>query len=55
MQEDCGGTGGYELFLEAIQNPRHPEHEELLIWAGEGFDPEIFDVDTVNLMLRQIR
>ena len=41
--EDCGGTGGYEEFLEAIMNPKHEEHEEMLRWIGGEFDPEYFD------------
>jgi DNA invertase Pin-like site-specific DNA recombinase len=53
--EDCGGVGGYALFLEAIQDPEHPEHESLLEWVGGEFDPEAFDVDAVNRMLRQVR
>lgn len=52
--EDCGGVGGYALFLEAIQDPEHPEHESLLEWVGGEFDPEAFDVDAVNRMLRQV-
>jgi hypothetical protein len=28
--EDCGGAWGYMEFLEAIQNPTHPEHESYL-------------------------
>jgi hypothetical protein len=50
--EDCGGVGGYEEFLEAISDPRHPEHEELLEWIGGDFDPEAFDIDAVNRGLR---
>ena len=30
--EDCGGTPGFELFLEATTNPKHPEHEEVTKW-----------------------
>ncbi len=41
--EDVGGTFGYRQFLKAIANPRHPEHEENLIWVGGSFDPEHFD------------
>jgi hypothetical protein len=26
--EDCGGVGGYEKFLEIIEDPNHPEHRE---------------------------
>jgi hypothetical protein len=41
--EDCGGIWGYADFVEAIQNPDHEQHEELLEWVGGGFDPEAFD------------
>lgn len=40
--EDCGGSHGYMLYLEAMLDPRHPEHEEYLRWRGP-FDPERFD------------
>jgi hypothetical protein len=53
--EDCGGTSGYRTFLKAISNPKHPEHESLLVWAGGEFDPERFDLDKVNGLLVKIR
>ena len=53
--EDVGGPWGYADFLEAIQDPDHPEHEEYLEWAGEDFDPEAFDLDEVNRALRKMR
>ena len=53
--EDCGGEGGYYYFLEAIQDPDHPEHEEMLEWEGGIFDPEAFDIDEVNRILKKIR
>ena len=53
--EDCGGIWGYYNLLEAIQNPNHPEHEELLEWVGEGFDPEEFDLDGINQVLKKIK
>ena len=31
--EDVGGIWGYADFLEAIQQPDHPEHEEMLTWG----------------------
>ncbi|MEA3339902.1 MAG: plasmid pRiA4b ORF-3 family protein [Chloroflexota bacterium] len=49
--EDVGGIWGYDTFLEAIQDPEHPEHEEYLEWAGGEFDPEAFDLDAVNAAL----
>jgi hypothetical protein len=50
--EDCGGVGGYEEFLEAIKDPFHPEHEEMLEWIGGDFDPNYFDPEEVNGELR---
>src|SRR6516162_7112754 len=41
--EDCGGIWSYPDFVEAIQNPDHERHEELLEWVGGSFDPEEFD------------
>ena len=53
--EDVGGVWGYPDFLEAIQNPDHPEHEDMLEWIGGEFDPEAFDLDEVNEALRHVR
>jgi len=50
--DDCGGPWGYEDFLKAIQNPKHPEHEDMLEWVGGKFDPEEFDLEGVNEGLR---
>ncbi len=52
--EDCGGPYGYEEYLEALANPRHERHEELLEWRGP-FDPEAFSLDSINRQLRGIR
>ena len=41
--EDCGGPYGYPEFLEAIGDPTHPRHEELLEWIGGAFRSEAFD------------
>ena len=53
--EDVGGMGGYEEFLKAIRDPNHPEHEEYLDWIGGNFDPEQFDLDEVNDILRSLK
>lgn len=44
--EDCGGTWGYEKFLEIIMDPGHESYQEMLAWAGD-FEPEYFDKDDV--------
>ncbi|MBF0556279.1 MAG: plasmid pRiA4b ORF-3 family protein, partial [Nitrospirae bacterium] len=41
--EDCGGAWGYEELLEAIADPNHKEHAEMLEWVGEDFVPEEFE------------
>jgi hypothetical protein len=46
--EDCGGIHGFEEFLAAIANPKHPEHGNLLDWAGGAYDPEAFDPSRVT-------
>jgi hypothetical protein len=46
--EDCGGPWGYLEFLQAIRDPHHEEHESLLQWVGEPFDPEAFDAKRVR-------
>jgi len=51
--EDCGGIWGFYNFLEAIQDPEHDEHEELLEWIGGSFDPESFSLAEVNERLQK--
>ena len=46
--EDCGGVDGYFHFLEAVLNPMHEEHKELLQWCGKKFDPNEFDPKSVR-------
>jgi hypothetical protein len=53
--EDCGGVWGYGDFLEAIQNPDHESHDEMLEWVGGQFDPEAFDIEAVNKELATVR
>lgn len=53
--EDVGGVWGYADFLEAIQDPDHPEHDEMLEWIGEEFDPQAFELDEINHALSALR
>lgn len=41
--EDVGGPPGYEEYLDAITDPKHERHKELIHWGG-AFDPN--EVDT---------
>jgi DNA invertase Pin-like site-specific DNA recombinase len=52
--EDCGGSWGYQEFLEAIKDTDHPEHESMLEWVGGSFDPETAELDTINALLKTI-
>ena len=52
--EDCGGVWGYASFLDALHDPKHPEHEEMREWIGDEFDPEVFALDEVNVALQRL-
>ena len=51
--EDVGGIWGYAEFLEAISDPSHEDHADMVVWIGGKFDPEKFSVDEVNKELRK--
>jgi len=40
--EDVGGIGGYAEYLEAMADPSHPQHQEMLDWNGP-FNPDAFN------------
>lgn len=46
--EDVGGTHGYAEFLRSIHDPRHPEHDAMLRWAGGRFDAHAFSPQSVR-------
>ncbi len=48
--EDCGGIPGYYGLLDALSDPSHEQHEEMLEWIGD-YAPENFSVDDVNRLL----
>lgn len=51
--EDCGGFHGYAEVLDIIFNPVHPDYEAMLNWTGKDFNPEIFNLQTVNALLKE--
>jgi len=48
--EDVGGPLGYAVYLEAMADPTHEEHESMLEWRGP-FEPEVFSPASVNRRL----
>lgn len=56
--EDCGGAWGYASLKEALADPDHEEHEDLLDWlsldSAADFDPAQFRLDQVNARLRKL-
>ena len=49
--EDVGGVWGYADFLEAINDPKHKNHEHFREWYHGGFDPTEFDAAQATLMM----
>lgn len=45
--EDCGGIWGYEDLKRIINDPDNEEHEEMMEWLGDEFNPEHFDAKEV--------
>ena len=53
--EDCGGFHGYAEVLDIIFSPAHPDYEAMLDWTGKDFNPEIFNLQTVNARLKELK
>ena len=53
--EDVGGTPGYQHFLETLQNaPDSEEAQRLRDWAGDDFNPELFDRRAANATITRM-
>lgn len=52
--EDVGGPPGFAVFLDALADPDHPEHAELLDWHGGPFDPAEIDEETVRVQFDRL-
>ncbi|WP_186394586.1 plasmid pRiA4b ORF-3 family protein [Stappia sp. TSB10GB4] len=48
--EDCGGDYRYPEFVDALADPDHPEHRDMVEWAG-GFEPEVFSLSQANALI----
>ena len=52
--EDVGGSMGYEELLRVINDPEDEDHEQYLGWCGGWFDPEAFNLESVNRALKKM-
>ena len=52
--EDIGGIYGYYELVEAIRDPEHMRHGEMLEWVGEDWDPQRFSLEKINHALRKL-
>jgi Plasmid pRiA4b ORF-3-like protein len=46
--EDVGGPWGYAELLEAIDDPTHERHSDLLQWVPDQFDPRLADFKSLS-------
>lgn len=56
--EDCGGIWGYAELQQALTDPKHPDHEDILEWLGlddpDEFNPDDFDAAKVSMALSKL-
>ncbi len=51
--EDCGGIWGYSDMLKILKKPDHEEYQSFIEWLGNDFNPEYFNKDEVNELLKE--
>ena len=49
--DDVGGISGFEAFLEAVTDPRHEDHDQMLEWSDGSFDPEDIDERDIRMII----
>ena len=42
-------------FLDAMSDPGHPDHWDLMDWYGGPFDADDMDLDKIEAMLGRVR
>lgn len=52
--EDCGGIPGFYNMLDALADPKHPEHDDIAEWLGGSFDPADMDAAAIRQRLARI-
>lgn len=51
--EDVGGLPGFETFLQAMNDPKHQEHDDYASWYGRRYDPT--DIERAAIQRRLAR
>lgn len=52
--EDVGGVPGFDLFIEAMADPRHEEHRDLMRWYGRPFDPDTIEENEIRTRIDKL-
>ena len=52
--DNVGGPPGFERFLEAVLDPAHEEHREMIEWHGKAYDPADIDEALVRTRLENV-
>lgn len=52
--EDVGGVPGFEAFIEAMENPKHLEHQDVLHWYGDPFDRSDIEPEIINIQMKRL-
>ena len=56
--EDCGGIPGYYMLVEALNNPKHPDHGHMMEWMemepGESWNVDAFDLIGTQAEIKEI-
>ena len=51
--EDVGGVGDYNKLVTVLDQPDHPDYEEMAGWLTQDFHPAAFNIEQANLRLSQ--
>lgn len=56
--EDCGGIWGYQSLLEIVNDPKHPEYEEMREWLclddDDEWDVNYFELEDAKAVVAMI-
>jgi hypothetical protein len=53
--EDSGGIFGFYENMKIFKNKKHREHKEIKEWIGKDYNPDFFDLQTVNENLKSYK